>query len=105
MQGVLRLRRKDVPLAAVDHHIAQTVLTPLMSDEFVLEAALDLSSEVEQFSGDDPQSVLRKLLCVPPLRLATFCGSVKIVVQCRAVENSASVEASWRGGVREQRRA
>lgn len=69
LQGVLRLRRRDVPLAAVDHHVAQTILTPLMSDEFVLEATLDLAAEVEQFAGDDPQSVLRKLLCDPSASL------------------------------------
>jgi hypothetical protein len=51
---------------AVDHHISQSILTPLMSDDALLQAALDLANSRLEYSGDDPQSVLRKLMCVIP---------------------------------------
>lgn len=62
-QGVHLLRRRDIPLEAVDHHVNQSILTPLMSEDSLLEAVLDLANSDSEYAGDDPQSVLRKLMC------------------------------------------
>lgn len=63
LQGVGLLRRKDIPLAGVDNHISR-ILTPLLSDDSLLEAVEELTTGGEH-RGDDPETVLGSLLCAP----------------------------------------
>lgn len=64
-QGVHLLRRAHIPLAAVDHHNSR-IFTPLLADEAVLDELERLSEADSRFAGDDPQSIIRSLMCVPP---------------------------------------
>jgi hypothetical protein len=62
-QGIHMLRSSDIPLAAVDGHVTQGVMTALLGDNAVMSGLEDLGSE-EKFSGDDPQQILSQLMCV-----------------------------------------
>lgn len=73
VQGIHQLRRRDFPLAGVDHHVSR-ILTPLLSDDAVLAAVEELCGGGDL--GDDPEAVLGTLLCAPtfsPSPGATRC--------------------------------
>lgn len=63
MQGIHHIRRRDFPLAGVDHHISR-ILTPLLSDDAVLEA-VEALADTPAFRGEDPEGILGSLLCAP----------------------------------------
>eukprot|EP00892_Ulva_mutabilis_P002710 jgi/Ulvmu1/1243/UM109_0041.1 len=58
--GIGHLRRTNFPLAGVDHHISR-ILTPLLSDDAVLEA-IEALCETAEHRGEDPEAVLGALL-------------------------------------------
>ena len=58
------LRASDVPLAAVDGHVTQGIMSALLGDDVILSGLEGLGREGE-FSGDDPQAILSQLMCVP----------------------------------------
>jgi hypothetical protein len=56
------LRPSDIPLAAVDGHVTQGVMSALLGDDAIFSGLEDLGSE-EEFSGEDPQQILSQLMC------------------------------------------
>jgi hypothetical protein len=61
LQGKHHLKQRDIPLEAVDHHVSNSILTPLLSDDKIIEEALALSS-TSRFRGEDPQSILKQMM-------------------------------------------
>jgi hypothetical protein len=61
LQGIHMLRPSDIPLAAVDGHVTQGVMSALLGDDAILSELENLGSE-EEFSGDDPQQILSQLM-------------------------------------------
>jgi hypothetical protein len=97
------LRRSDVPLEAVDHHNSR-IFTPLLSDEAVLDGLERLSEPGQQFESEDPQSIIRHLMCVSARFSAPPPGcmlhATMLTTSCRAAMAAHTVSAAIAYGIR-----
>lgn len=58
------LRASDIPLAAVDGHVTQGVMSALLADDAIMSGLEGLACQ-EGYSGDDPQQILSQVMCAP----------------------------------------
>jgi hypothetical protein len=91
------LRRSDVPLEAVDHHNSR-IFTPLLSDEAVLDGLERLSEPGQQFESEDPQSIIRHLMCVSARLSGPPPGCM--LLECHAAMAAHIVSAAISYGIR-----
>lgn len=74
------LRASDIPLAAVDGHVTQGVVSALLADDTILTGLEELGCQ-EEYAGDDPQQILSQLMYVYATR-ATVSGFLVLFLHC-----------------------